>query len=109
MSALLVAAGCLRTQQVPRRQLTGTCTGACGYYMSCKGSDDPELYRACVGECGDVFSDPVSIKAFESLYCPDVVAYIEGPSGHEPGEQIGAGGGLASGETTESGDGPTAR
>ncbi len=109
LSAVMVVAGCLRAQQVRRRQLTGTCNGACGYYMSCKGSDDPALYQACVGECGEVFSDPVSIQAFESLYCADAIAYIEGPGGHEPGQPVDAKDGVASGESARDGDDPTTR
>ncbi|HTM20677.1 MAG TPA: hypothetical protein VL172_09225 [Kofleriaceae bacterium] len=68
-----------------QRQLTGTCDGVCDYYLACKQSADAKTRDACVQECSFIFSDDESLMAFESLECPDAVAYVEGPSGRAPG------------------------
>ena len=57
-------------------RVTGTCEGACDHYLSCKGGGDA---NACVAECHEVFSDPDSLRAFESLTCEDTVEYVDGP------------------------------
>ncbi len=90
MLAVIALSGCFKSHYVTRRKLTGTCSGACNYYLTCKGSNDQVLYQACLSECGQVFSDAVSLAAFESLYCADLIAYIEGPSGREPGQPLPA-------------------
>lgn len=59
-------------------RLTGTCSGACTHYVSCKpGAGDAERDR-CRAECPDVLSDRDSLIAFESLSCADAVEYIDG-------------------------------
>lgn len=93
--SLLVLAGasCLgRSSFVKHRRLTGTCTGACDHYLSCKQQQGTRVvdddYQACELECQDVFSSDDSLRAFESLSCDDAVAYVEGPSGRMPGEPL---------------------
>jgi hypothetical protein len=89
---LAVAVSCVR--RAPRiyyQQLTGTCNGACEYYLACKqvggGSVSEPMHHACVSECGEVFSSKDSIMAFESLACEDAVAFVEGSSGRAPGQR----------------------
>ena len=52
-------------------------------------SGDPAAHTACVSECRDVFQDAESLRAFESLECPDVIEYVEGDSSRGPGEMVG--------------------
>jgi hypothetical protein len=73
---------------VHQRRLTGTCQGACEYYVACKGFEDPALTRACVAECDEVFSDAESLRAFESLSCDNVVLFVEGTTGRPPGTPL---------------------
>jgi hypothetical protein len=85
---LLTLAGCARPHYVVHRRVTGTCEGACDYYMYCKRSEDSAIHEACLFECNEIFSTPDSLKAFERLDCEDALAYVEGPSGRAPGESI---------------------
>jgi hypothetical protein len=68
---------------------TGTCVGACDYYLWCKaqrGEDVSERDRsACELECPEVFSGAEPLAAFESLTCEDAIAFVEGDSGRGPG------------------------
>jgi hypothetical protein len=74
--AALPACAVMRT--FTGRRVTGTCQGACDRYVSCKaGATDGDRQR-CLSECPDVFSDPESIGAFESLECADAVGYVDG-------------------------------
>ena len=76
LTAAIPACAVMRT--FTGRRVTGTCQGACERYVSCKaGSTDRDLQR-CLSECPDVFSDPESIGAFESLECADAVGYVDG-------------------------------
>jgi hypothetical protein len=84
-----LAIGCRIPMPYRERHLTGTCEGACDHYLECKGSHDPSARGACVQDCDQVFQDRESIRAFESLECPDTIEYVEGSSGHGPGTMIG--------------------
>jgi hypothetical protein len=77
--ALTVAiSACAVMRTFTGRRVTGTCQGACERYVSCKaGTTDIDLQR-CLSECPQVFSDPESIAAFESLECADAVGYVDG-------------------------------
>ncbi len=86
-AGLFAVVACAPRAYIVQRQLTGTCDGACDYYLACKRSDDPPTRDACVKECGFIFSDDESLMAFESLECSDAVAYVEGPSGRGPGSK----------------------
>ncbi len=59
-------------------QLTGTCDGACAYYLGCKHADEPTARARCVTECEDVFATPDTIATFESLSCQDAVEFVDG-------------------------------
>lgn len=90
---LISAVGCVRhTPGMRYPQLTGTCAGACEYYLECRQeSGEPvseSMHDACVRECNEVFGSSDSIMAFESLVCEDAVAFVEGSSGRAPGEPI---------------------
>lgn len=87
--ALGLAIGCRIPMPYHERHLTGTCDGACSHYLECKGSHDPTAHQACVQDCDQVFQDRESIRAFESLECPDTIEYVEGSSGHGPGTLVG--------------------
>ena len=63
-------------------QLTGTCEGACDHYLDCKGPHRPDARDGCVSDCHDVFSDPDSLRAFESLDCEDTIEYVDGDGEH---------------------------
>ena len=85
MWALL--AGCAQhgEPQRPDHVLTGTCDGACTYYLTCKaeggqplGVDPRAQHATCVAQCAEVFSDVDTINAFESLECPAVVEFVDG-------------------------------
>jgi hypothetical protein len=86
-AGLLAVVACAGRPYIVQRQLTGTCDGACDYYLACKRTDDAPTRNACVKECGFIFSDDESLMAFESLECSDAVAYVEGPSGRAPGSK----------------------
>jgi len=73
-----IAAGCGATMH-PRR-ITGTCGGACDYYLSCKHQPDPQARVQCVRECHDMFSDEKSLKELETLPCKDMIEFVDGTS-----------------------------
>ena len=83
-----------RSSRNHKRWLTGTCSGACEYYASCKEMRGDrvsnEVYEACRVECDEVFSSSETLLAFESLVCDDVIAFVEGESGRQPGEPLRA-------------------
>ncbi len=85
---LALLAGCAKPRYVVYRQVTGTCDGACSYYLACKRSDDKAAHDACVVECQEVFSSTETLKDFERLECEDVIAFVEGSSGRGPGESV---------------------
>lgn len=60
-------------------RLTGTCDGACDHYIECKPGHPEVDHSRCTTECPDVFRDPDSLMAYESLSCSDAVEYIDGP------------------------------
>lgn len=68
-------------------QVTGTCEGACDYYLACKRTDDVARFESCVAECNDFFSDRQALVELERLACDELVAFIEGPSGRAPGQR----------------------
>jgi hypothetical protein len=72
-----LSASCLARLATTRR-LTGTCEGACDHYLACKDERTPTAARSCVAECHQVFADADSLRAFESLSCPDAVEYVDG-------------------------------
>lgn len=79
IAALVVAplAGCvMRGLASPR--LTGTCQGACAHYVACKPGHPETARGQCEAECPQVFADPDSLMAYESLTCADAVEYIDG-------------------------------
>jgi hypothetical protein len=87
--ALGIAIGACRFEQYRPPHLTGTCAGACDHYLGCKRNSDPAARTACISECGDVFQDEESLRAFESLECRDTIEYVEGESGRGPGTMVG--------------------
>jgi len=74
--AAAIAAGCGASMH-PRR-LTGTCGGACDYYLSCKHDAEPEARVRCVRECRDMFSDEKSLRELETLPCKDMIEFVDG-------------------------------
>ena len=74
--AAAIATGCYRAGY--NRHVTGTCRGACDWYMQCKRSDDTSLRRQCLAECPQVFGDERSLEAFESMSCRNAIEYVEG-------------------------------
>lgn len=85
---LVVLAGCAKPRYIVYRKVTGTCEGACSYYLACKRSDDQIAHQSCVSECQEIFSSAETIKDFERLECEDAVAFVEGDSGRGPGEPV---------------------
>lgn len=73
----IMLVGCVVNRWMAGRNITGTCSGACNYYASCKGDDD-RARRRCATECPEVFSDARSLEAYESLSCQDAVEFIDG-------------------------------
>ncbi|MEM9491853.1 MAG: hypothetical protein AAGC55_22095 [Myxococcota bacterium] len=87
----ILAASCVRRAGEPaNRPLTGTCEGACTYYLACKSRQGdavtPHHRASCQRECADIFTSRDSLMALESLGCADLLAFIEGASGRAPGE-----------------------
>ena len=73
------AAACRAPAFLTGPRLSGTCEGACDHYFDCRGGGQSDRAEAnCVADCHDVFSDEESLRAFESLSCPDAVEYVEG-------------------------------
>jgi hypothetical protein len=86
--AALAATGCLSSGAVRRHpgRPTGTCGGACAYYLDCKGqASDDGVFRACVDECRAIYEDPFMLASYERLRCEDAISFIEGASGRGPG------------------------
>lgn len=73
----LLITGCI-VKRLHSPRLTGTCEGACDHYIACKDGHSDADGQRCRAECPDVFSDPDSIMAYESLSCRDAVEYIDG-------------------------------
>lgn len=76
VTAALPACAVMRT--FTGRRVTGTCQGACERYISCKPGATVADEQRCLSECPQVFSDPDSIAAYESLECADAVGYVDG-------------------------------
>jgi hypothetical protein len=74
----LLLTSCIVKHLVTGPRLTGTCTGACAHYVSCKPGAQQEDRARCETECPDVFSDRDSLMAFESLSCKNAVEYVDG-------------------------------
>jgi hypothetical protein len=74
--ALLITGCIVKRLQSPR--LTGTCAGACDHYVACKPGHAATDSARCRAECPQVFSDPDTIMAYESLSCRDAVEYVDG-------------------------------
>jgi hypothetical protein len=72
------SSGCAVMRTFTGRRVTGTCQGACERYTSCKAGSTVADEQRCLAECPQVFSDPESIGAFESLECADAVGYVDG-------------------------------
>ena len=77
-SVLAMAVGGCIVHRLTTPRLTGTCEGACDHYTNCKQGDTPADGARCRLECPQVFSDPDSLMAFESLSCPEAVEYVDG-------------------------------
>jgi hypothetical protein len=75
---LLSEPACVR-QLLIGRSNTGTCDGACDRYMECRESGTSIDKQRCLRECPEALGDPESIRAFESLSCEDVSAFVDGP------------------------------
>ncbi len=73
----LLIAGCV-VHRLMGPRLTGTCSGACAHYASCKAGESASARARCTAECPDVFADRDSLMAYESLSCADAVEYIDG-------------------------------
>jgi hypothetical protein len=78
--AATIASGCF-VRSARNRNLTGTCRGACDWYLRCKGTGDADLRGRCLRECPEVFSDEQSLMAFESMSCRNAIEYVEGTPG----------------------------
>ena len=79
-TAIACSLGSCIVKRLTTPQLTGTCDGACDHYIECKpGHPDKDRSR-CTSECPDVFRDPDSLMAYESLSCSDAVEYVDGPA-----------------------------
>ena len=77
--AMLGSTGCfIRGLGGEDRHLTGTCDGACAYYLGCKDADEPSARAKCTAECEEVFASPQRIREFESLECQDAVEFVDG-------------------------------
>lgn len=77
--AIVAAAACHAPRFLTGPRLSGTCEGACDHYFDCRGGAPSDHARnSCVSDCRDVFADEESLRAFESLSCPDAVEYVEG-------------------------------
>ncbi len=92
IGGLLAYTSCGHRSILITRHTTGTCRGACSHYLSCKerrGHEVTEETRlACRTECREVFGSPETIRAFEGLSCEETLAFVEGPSGREPGQEL---------------------
>jgi hypothetical protein len=76
---MLASTGCfIRALGGQERQLTGTCDGACAYYLGCKHADEPAARAQCTAECEEIFASPERIREFESLACEDAVEFVDG-------------------------------
>ena len=75
----VLVAGCI-VKRVESPRLTGTCAGACDHYVECKPGHEQVDRDRCAQECPNVFGDPDSLMAFESLTCKDAVEYVDGTS-----------------------------
>ena len=79
ISLLAMAAACRAPAWLTGPRLTGTCDGACDHYLDCRDGDRSDAAKnRCIADCHDVFSDDESLRAYESLSCPDAVEYVEG-------------------------------
>ena len=85
VALVLLSAGCVRHARPHhvRAGVTGTCEGACGHYLSCKGDGSAEAKRTCVAECREIFvyegePDRRSLEDFENLQCEAAVAFVDG-------------------------------
>jgi hypothetical protein len=85
--ALCATSTCMRQPDAASRQRsTGTCQGACDYYQACKRDDDQQRWGACISECSDFFAGEQALREFERMECTDVISFVEGSSGHGPGD-----------------------
>lgn len=76
---MLGSTGCfIRAIGGEDRHLTGTCDGACEYYLDCKDADEPTARAQCAAECEEIFASPERIREFESLECQDAVEFVDG-------------------------------
>jgi hypothetical protein len=73
----LALIGCI-VRRVAGPQLTGTCEGACSHYSQCKPGNHEHARAVCIAECPNVFSDPDSLMAYESMSCEDAVEFVDG-------------------------------
>ncbi|MDB4952537.1 MAG: hypothetical protein JWO36_106 [Myxococcales bacterium] len=74
----LASGSCVVRHLVSGPQLTGTCDGACAHYVECKPGHSDRDGARCRAECPQVFSDPDSLMAYESMSCKNAVEYIDG-------------------------------
>lgn len=90
-----VATGCVKKQTMATQSYSGSCEGACRHYVVCKSEDDGRIYRACVRECRIIFAedgveDQGTLGELERLDCEEVLGFIEGDAGVEPGSGDGS-------------------
>jgi len=72
-----VLGGCF-LRSIRERETTGTCDGACEYYLDCKDADGPAARTACAADCRGVFGSSGQLHEFERLSCRDVVEFVDG-------------------------------
>jgi hypothetical protein len=87
----LASTTCVRAIRHRTTYATGTCEGACRHYTTCKRTEDRFAFDGCMRECREIFMedgelDTGSLKEFEQLDCPEVIAFVEGSRDGTPGE-----------------------
>jgi hypothetical protein len=85
LTALTSTTMCVRQPGAAQRNVTGTCQGACDYYLACKRDDDTQRWSACMTDCNEFFSNEQALREFERMECDAVVSFVEGPNGRPPG------------------------
>ncbi len=81
--AVALLGSCFKATYYRGSGSSGSCSGACDHYLSCKGSNDKKAERKCLRECQAIFVDDgevdrESLKDFEDLQCEDAVAFVDG-------------------------------
>jgi hypothetical protein len=82
--AVVAFAGCVHAGQGSSAEADdGSCYGACGHYLECKGDRRQSSRDTCLSECREIFvqdgtTDHDSLRDFENLECEAAVAFVDG-------------------------------